>query len=384
MKVILICVMIIIFINVSSDRNAPLYSLINLSDYFDSNYNKSILVINHIDIGNQNIILNNYNYTKDFMICNKSTTGYVNLNSCQKHELKTFSENKFIVDRNKNKIYYVFENQNAFVRIFIEDYIYPLSLSIDSSICFDFFGFHNNLKISLNNNINTNIFLYLQYRSNSTEASSKIKLSKSETIFFDKSVTSLNFTQKIEQNSYILFEFSPPNIPSKYCLYSLDNENSSIYVDNFTKTAPIIYPQKYRFYSIFDKKEYNFEENIYNITYFFKFKNEKLNYCLGYKKYNIYERYNCSSVKKIDDEHYKISYQMDSKENYSFFELELEAYDLFNYNNYFDNFIKFYRTVEDQEYLSELLSDFSLGLFISTLASIMIILFLYRCGKEYC
>ena len=384
MKVILICVMIIIFINVSSDRNAPLYSLINLSDYFDSNYNKSILVINHIDIGNQNVILNNYNYTKDFMICNKSTTGYVNLNSCQKHELKTFSENKFIVDRNKNKIYYVFENQNAFVRIFIEDYIYPLSLSIDSSICFDFFGFHNNLKISLNNNINTNIFLYLQYRSNSTEASSKIKLSKSETIFFDKSVTSLNFTQKIEQNSYILFEFSPPNIPSKYCLYSLDNENSSIYVDNFTKTAPIIYPQKYRFYSIFDKKEYNFEENIYNITYFFKFKNEKLNYCLGYKKYNIYERYNCSSVKKIDDEHYKISYQMDSKENYSFFELELEAYDLFNYNNYFDNFIKFYRTVEDQEYLSELLSDFSLGLFISTLASIMIILFLYRCGKEYC
>ena len=384
MKVILICVMIIIFINVSSDRNAPLYSLINLADYFDSNYNKSILVINHIDIGNKNVILNNYNYTKDFMICNKSTTGYVNLNSCQKPELKTFSENKFIVDRNKNKIYYVFENQNALVRIFVEDYIYPLSLSIDSSICFDFFGSHNNLKISLNNNINTNTFLYLQYRSNSTEVSSKIKLSKSETIFFDKSVTSLNFTQKIEPNSYILFEFSPPNISSKYCLYSLDNENSSIYVDNFTKTAPIIYPQKYRFYSIFDKKEYNFEENIYNITYFFKFKNAKLNYCLGYKKYNIYERYNCSSVKKIDDEHYKISYQMDSKENYSFFELELEAYDLFNYNNYFDNFIKFYRTVEDQEYLSELLSDFSLGLFISTLASIMIILFLYRCGKEYC
>ena len=383
MKVILICVMNIIFINVSSDRNAPLYSLINLADYFDSNYNKSILVINHIDIENKNVILNNYNYTKDFMICNKSTTGYVNLNSCKKYgPLKTFSENKFNVD--KNKIYYVFENQNAFVRIFIEDYKYPLSLSIDSSICFDFFGSHNNLKISLNNNINTNIFLYLQYRSNSPEVSSKIKLSKSETIFFDKSVTSLNFTQKIEPNSYILFEFSPPNIPSKYCLYSLDNENSSIYVDNFTKTAPIIYPQKYRFYSIFDKKEYNFEENIYNITYFFKFKNEKLNYCLGYKKYNIYERYNCSSVKKIDDEHYKISYQMDSKENYSFFELELEAYDLFNYNNYFDNFIKFYRTVEDQEYLSELLSDFSLGLFISTLASIMIILFLYRCGKEYC
>ena len=384
MKVILICVMNIIFINVSSDRNAPLYSLINLADYFDSNYNKSILVINHIDIENKNVILNNYNYTKDFMICGKNTIGYVDLNSCQKHELKTFSENKFIVDRNKNKIYYVFENQNALVRIFVEDYIYPLSLSIDSSICFDFFGSHNNLKISLNNNINTNTFLYLQYRSNSTEVSSKIKLSKSETIFFDKSVTSLNFTQKIEPNSYILFEFSPPNIPSKYCLYSLDNENSSIYVDNFTKTAPIIYPQKYRFYSIFDKKEYNFEENIYNITYFFKFKNAKLNYCLGYKKYNIYERYNCSSVKKIDDEHYKISYQMDSKENYSFFELELEAYDLFNHNNYFDNFIKFYRTVEEQEYLSELLSDFSLGLFISTLASIMIILFLYRCGKEYC
>ena len=383
MKVILICVMNIIFIKVSSDRNVPLYSLINLSDYFDSNYNKSILVINHIDIENKNVILNNYNYTKDFMICNKSITGYVNLNSCKKYgPLKTFSENKFNVD--KNKIYYVFENQNSFVRIFIEDYIYPLSLSIDSSICFDFFGFHNKLKISLNNNINTNTFLYLQYRSNSNEVLSKIKLSKSETIFFDESVKSLNFTQKIEPNSFILFEFSPPNIPSKYCLYSLDNENSSIYVDNFTKTAPIIYPQKYRFYSIFDKKEYNFEENIYNITYFFKFKNEKLNYCLGYKKYNIYERYNCSSVKKIDDEHYKISYQMDSKENYSFFELELEAYDLFNYNNYFDNFIKFYRTVEDQEYLSELLSDFSLGLFISTLASIMIILFLYRCGKEYC
>ena len=384
MKVILICIMNIIFITVSSDRNVPLYSLINLSDYFDSNYNKSILVINHIDIENKNVILNNYNYTKDFMICNKSTTGYVNLNSCKKYgPLKTFSENKFNVD--KNKIYYVFENQNAFVRIFIEDYdyIYPLSLSIDSSICFDFFGFHNKLKISLNNNINTNTFLYLQYRSNS-KVSSKIKLSKSETIFFDKSVTSLNFTQKIEPNSYILFEFSPPNIPSKYCLYSLDNENSSIYVDNFTKTAPIIYPQKYRFYSIFDKKEYNFEENIYNITYFFKFKNAKLNYCLGYKKYNIYERYNCSSVKKIDDEHYKISYQMDSKENYSFFELELEAYDLFNFNNYFDNFIEFYRTVEDQEYLSELLSDFSLGLFISTLLSIMIIMFLYGCGKEFC
>ena len=383
MKVILICVMNIIFIKVSSDRNVPLYSLINLSDYFDSNYNKSILVINHIDIENKNVILNNYNYTKDFMICNKSITGYVNLNSCKKYgPLKTFSENKFNVD--KNKIYYVFENQNSFVRIFIEDYIYPLSLSIDSSICFDFFGFHNKLKISLNNNINTNTFLYLQYRSNSNEVLSKIKLSKSETIFFDESVKSLNFTQKIEPNSFILFEFSPPNIPSKYCLYSLDNENSSIYVDNFTKTAPIIYPQKYRFYSIFDKKEYNFEENIYNITYFFKFKNEKLNYCLGYKKYNIYERYNCSSVKKIDDEHYKISYQMDSKENYSFFELELEAYDLFNYNNYFDNFIKFYRTIEDQEYLSELLSDFSLGLFISTLFSIMIIMFLYGCGKEFC
>ena len=383
MKVILICVMNIIFIKVSSDRNVPLYSLINLSDYFDSNYNKSILVINHIDIENKNVILNNYNYTKDFMICNKSITGYVNLNSCKKYgPLKTFSENKFNVD--KNKIYYVFENQNSFVRIFIEDYIYPLSLSIDSSICFDFFGFHNKLKISLNNNINTNTFLYLQYRSNSNEVLSKIKLSKSETIFFDESVKSLNFTQKIEPNSFILFEFSPPNIPSKYCLYSLDNENSSIYVDNFTKTAPIIYPQKYRFYSIFDKKEYNFEENIYNITYFFKFKNAKLNYCLGYKKYNKYERYNCSSVKKIDDEHYKISYQMDSKENYSFFELELEAYDLFNYNNYFDNFIKFYRTVEDQEYLSELLSDFSLGLFISTLFSIMIIMFLYGCGKEFC
>ena len=113
MKVILICVMNIIFINVSSDRNAPLYSLINLADYFDSNYNKSILVINHIDIENKNVILNNYNYTKDFMICGKNTIGYVDLNSCQKHELKTFSENKFIVDRNKNKIYYVFENQNA-------------------------------------------------------------------------------------------------------------------------------------------------------------------------------------------------------------------------------------------------------------------------------
>ena len=380
MNVLLIYILNIISINFSLGLNAPLYKLINLSDYYDTKYSKSILGINY---GTNNIILNNYNYTKNLMICNKP-----DLSGCQNYgTLQLYSENKFSIEPNKI-YYYVFEFQNAFVRFFIENYEYNLNLPIESSICFDFFNAHKNLKIGMNNPNNHNITLYIQYRSNSSKAISNIKLYENKDKYlFNKDVTSLNITQIIYPNSNIIFDFSPPNIHSMYCLYSNIYDSLNINVDNIIKKVPLIAPQIYIFFSIFDEKKeknVNLSKKIYMITYYFKIKNAEIKDCYGYHRYGEFSdnKYDCESIDKIDNEHYKISYQIDTGNNISYLLLYLEPNDLKD-DNYFGNYIEINRTIEDPEYIYELLNNLNLGVGLSILGAILLFLILYRFEREY-
>ena len=380
MNVLLIYILNILSINFSLGLNAPLYKLINLSDYYDKKYSKSILCINY---GTDNIILNNYNYTKNLMICNKA-----DLSECQNYgTLKLYSENKFRTETNKI-YYYVFEFQNSFVRFFTENYEYNLNLPLESSICFDFFNAHKNLKLRMNNPNKYNISLYIQYCSKSTKSISNIKLyEKTDKYLFNKDVTSLNITQIINPYSNIIFDFSPPNIHSMYCLYSSIYDEFNIYVGNITKKVPLIAPQIYVFFSIFDEKKetnVNLSTKIYMITYYFKINNAEIKDCYGYHKYGeyIHERYYCSSIDKIDNEHYKISYQIDTGNNISYLLLYLEPNNLKD-DNYFGNFIEINRTFEDPEYIYELLTNLNLGVGLSILGAILLFLILYRSDLEY-
>ena len=172
-----------------------------------------------------------------------------------------------------------------------------------------------------------------------------------------------------------------------YCLYSSIYDEFNIYVDNITKKVPLIAPQIYVFFSIFDEKKetnVNLSTKIYMITYYFKINNAEIKDCYGYHKYGeyIHERYYCSSIDKIDNEHYKISYQIDTGNNISYLLLYLEPNNLKD-DNYFGNFIEINRTFEDPEYIYELLTNLNLGVGLSILGDILLFLILYRSDLEY-
>lgn len=367
MNVLFIFILNIISINFSLSQTPPLYRLIKLLDYYNSSSSYCVLRFNYST--NNNITLINYNYTKNLTACKKAGL-------CEEYKsLNPYSEKRF--DSSIN--YLVFERQDAYVRLFIENYEYNTSLNIESSLCFDFFNAHNNLKIVLLNSNNFNTSLNIQYcsSSNSGQGITNVTLYEEKErnkYLINKYANSLNITQVIKPNTSIVFEFSPPKTHSMYCLYYSYYDNFYINVDDRNKTVPIISPQIYHFFSVFEEKKINLTSFVYGITYHLKIKNATIKDCHGYQVKNQFpstQEYSCSSIVKIDDENYKISYQINKSFTHSYLTLYLEPNN-FNDDSFLGNYIEFYRTVEDPEYLIDIFKDLKLGIFLSILGLIMI------------
>ena len=374
-------------INISNGAysNAPLYHLIELLDYYDQREKKCILAFPY-NSGN-NVIIRNYEYILDFKICG-GISNYINYDTCTNHgNIKENSEINF--GRISSNSFLVFQKQNATLRIFIENYDYYFHLDMENSICLDFFYSHNKLRMKLKNPVSFDVYLNIQYYSNSTQGKIQTNInlinSDKNQYVINNNFNSLNIIEKIEPSYNYIFEFSPPKgdgAHSMYCLYYSYYDNFILYVNSFTQKVPIIIAQNYTFFSTYDENKVNITTRRYTITYYFKIKHIKIKNCLALYTELYHDKANskienCTPSKLDNEDYFSVSLRIVKNFTYSYIYLELYPDEL-SKDNYVGIFLEYNRTIENEEYLGEILEDLLVGLFLILAALNFISLFMWK------
>ena len=147
------------------------FALVNIGDYYVPEYNLSIFGVNFYESGN--IIMHVYSYIKNLKICieeeifnQKTFTNCQSKGSLDPQFLNNSDINFGSLSANQ---YFIFQKQEGYIRIFNDNYECKPKLSIESSICFDFYNSYNKLKIKLSSPLPYDIYLNIQYFSNSME-----------------------------------------------------------------------------------------------------------------------------------------------------------------------------------------------------------------------
>ena len=408
MMILLILLLSSILLNISFSvtiKKVDPFVLININDYYVPIYEKFVFGLKFISQGNINMHL--YDLIDEFSICNYQ--GITKMNDSDNCLIYGPLANYLInnLDINLGKIttysYFVFEGpllkNSTYIRLITENYEYQPRLSMESPFCLDFYNPYNNLKIKLKNPASFDIYLNIQYFSNSTKGKipTQIKLinKNNNTEITSAYNKSINILQLMEPNYNYILEFSPPgdrdiNIHSMYCLYYSYYDYYYSYVNVETKSIPIIAPGKIRFFSTYDSKKVNITSGRYNITYYFTINNTRIINCTIFHKniegghfsspnINFTQYYSCSSLKTNDNIHYSISLLIVKRFTYSYIYLDLEPNDLDN-DNYIGNFIEFNRTIENEEYLLEFLDNLIVDTAIVLGGSVAFIIMLTGCN----
>lgn len=402
MKVAFISILNIILLNISLSfifRDVEPYELVNIVDYYEFGLGICVIGLKYFSEGN--IIIHAYDHIGIFYVCNYSTIvkKWPDYQECKMNGFLNTTYSEFNLGRISLNLYLVFDLSNKYmrIRIYNDNYQYRPNLSSERPFCFDFFASYNNLKINLKNPLSYNIYLNIQYFSNSTKGKipTTIKLINQDTNknIITQNSNSINILQLIEPKYNYIFEFSPPKgkdigIHSMYCLHYSYYDNYYFYANFYKKSVPLIAPGKFIIFSTYDKNKVNITTTRYNITYYFKLNNTKINNCTAYhsdfytknnKTYTYTKFYNYLSLKTVDNLYYSISFIILKNFTHSYIELDLYPNDIDNNNN-IGNFIEFSKTIGDEEYILEFLDNLISGSLFVIIGTGILLLMILACN----
>ena len=289
-------------------KEAPLYEIIDLNDYYLSSFKKSVFYLSNSMNGEFiiQILDENINHCDICFNRNKALLGKCSYRAYlyifKDNNLGSFSYSKiFLVFLNLGKIK-IFNNKNPY---FIE------ARNNQKIYCFDFYSHHNNLTFNLYFSKDSNTTINIQYSSNPLyPATINLKTNNSEKVFYSYNKY-INYFQLLEPKYNYILDFSTPsenNVHSVLCLsFSLyDN----YYVEETIRHLTLISPNTYTFYTYLLNSS-NITGKKYSLIFQFKFNNSQYTNCsLQYQKLNnnsyFKNIYNCN-LKTSDNRLYYIN-----------------------------------------------------------------------------
>ena len=382
-------------INFSNIKQAYLFNLFDLKEYYISSLKKSILFIESSTEGN--LILQIFDeQIQECYICLSETSAQT-LSSCKYYSpILTYHDNDlgYLGSFEREILFIVFRYISS-GKIRILNNKGPFSIEVRNNQEMQFFDFYPNT----NSDSLTYLFnLYFRYNSNATiniqyisysEENGEINLINKQTnkIILNKYSSSINNFVKLDSNYSYLLEFTPP-YKSKHSLLCLSfSSHETYFVDYEIKTVPLIADSTYYFYSYLSNPS-NITGNEYNTIIYFLFNNSQTKECTFYYRIinnNTYQTEKACSLNSKDNRTYSVEF-IANKDNIVYLKLDLNAPKIkIDYNN--TNTFSFYKETNDIDYTQTVLlyiKEINGILYFVLPISFFTILLLYFLTSEKC